>query len=54
MNEFQISLTADDLNVIGQLLGQAPWSVANPLIQKLNQQVQDQQTMQGIVEENRE
>jgi hypothetical protein len=35
----QISITRQDLNVIGQALGQMPFNVAAPVIQRLNQEL---------------
>lgn len=42
MKEFTLTLTEAEVNVIGQLLSQAPWNVANSLIGKIQEQVNQQ------------
>lgn len=41
--EYTIKLTAQDLDVIGAALGEQPFNKAAPLINKLRQQVMEQQ-----------
>lgn len=42
MKEFTLTITEAEVNVIGQLLSQAPWNVANSLIGKIQEQVNQQ------------
>ena len=54
MKEFTLVLTEAEINTLAQLLMQAPWSVANPMILKIQEQVRDQQTVGEPVESNRD
>lgn len=37
--QYNINLTAEQLNVIGHLLGQAPYNIAKPIVDSVNEQV---------------
>lgn len=43
LNTFTLTLTDAEINQIGQLLTQAPWFIANPLLVKIQEQVAQQQ-----------
>lgn len=47
--EYTIRLTAQDLDVIGAGLGEQPFNKAAPLINKLRQQVMEQQQAKSTV-----
>ena len=42
MKEFNLKLNEQDLNVIGLALGEIVFKLANPVIQKLQQQINEQ------------
>ncbi len=42
--QFNLTVTMEDLQVIGNALDDLPFKKAAPIIQKLNQQIQAQQT----------
>lgn len=43
MKEFVLKLAQEDLDVIRNVLGQIPYDVASPIIEKINEQLKKQQ-----------
>lgn len=43
MNSYTIQLTEGQLDIIGRLLGEAPYRLAAPIVQTINQQIARQQ-----------
>jgi len=50
---YTFTVSTEELNVILESLAAQPWRAANPVIQKLFQQVKQQDTQQVIPENNR-
>lgn len=50
-NTFKITLTAQQLDIIGKLLGEAPYRIVAPIVQTINQQI-EQQTMAAAAIQN--
>lgn len=46
--EFNFTLTAADLNILFSALGEMPHRISDPLIQKLQKQIQDQLNNQKV------
>lgn len=42
MNTFNIILTVEQLEIIGNLLGNAPFRVVAPIVQSINRQIAEQ------------
>ena len=43
MNSYTIQLTEGQLDIIGRLLGDAPYRIASPIVDSINQQIRQQQ-----------
>ena len=48
---FTLILTEQEISIIGQLLGEAPYKVSAPLINKLTTQIQEQEKEKEITPE---
>jgi len=42
--EYEIKLTEQDLNILSAALGEIPFKIAAPFIEKINKQIAEQQT----------
>ncbi len=48
MKTFTIQLNEQQLDIIGKLLGDAPFRVSASIVQTINQQIADQQVPSGL------
>lgn len=49
MDKFTLELTGEQLNLIGQAIGELPFRVAEPLLAEIRKQVQEQQVPEDEV-----
>lgn len=42
MSDFSLTLNQDDINKLGEALGNMPFKVISPLVNKINQQIGEQ------------
>ena len=49
MEKFTLELTGEQLNMVGQAIGELPFRIAEPLLNEIRKQVQEQQVPEDEV-----